>query len=344
MSLPTVTQTWTFSVNNSYTYVSVIGATGAVMFSLKNFLKTTMGYTVKGSCDGTTGAMDGVDRITSAASWGTRVSGATSPISWIVITDGAGVDWCFAFNSASDDIVRLSHSTGGNYVAAVTPSNQPTAVDECFDAASGSWVSSGASLNRVWHMWGSSDKKMWRLVVCRNSALVSYIAGEKFTPAIISPATFTLANGGGTIGAIKSFYDGGLVYVQVNTSYNSVQSSDLCRVHFNGADNNTKATIGGEFPGGSVGNLGSSSSTNFSAEKPALQGGTGELLFPATLGSSDGKLGSKIDYWFTFTNSSTTVPGIGDTYSATAGTLLRFVSFGAHIILPWDGVSTPLIA
>ena len=346
MGLPPVSQTWTYSLNNSYAYVSVIGATGALMFLAAGsggFLPSTMGYTVKGSSNGTTGAMDGTNRITSASTWGTRANSSASPVSWIVLTDGAGVDWCFAFNSASDDIVRLSHSPGGNYVAAATPTNQPTATDECFDAASGTWVNATTSANRVFQLFGSSDKKMFRFATYRSSALASWIKGEKFTSALVSPATLSLAVGGGTVGAVKSYYNATTFTTAVTVVYSATAVGDLCRVHANGADGNAQATLGGEVPGGAVGNL-SGTFGGFSAEAPALQGGSGELLFQAQMGSktagADGKLGTVFDQWYALTNSNT-VPVLGDTF----GSLQFFaVSTGGGIIVPWDGATSPQVA
>lgn len=340
MGLPTVTQTWTISPNNRYVFVSVLGAMGALMYSWTQFLITTMGWTCKGSCDGTTGAMDGVNRITAANKWATRNNGAAGAMSWIVLTDGAGVNWCYSFNSASDDIVRLAHSTGGNYVAAGTPAQQPTATDECFDAASGTWVNATASLDRVWHMWGNSDKKMARLAVIRSNALVAAIVTEKFTSALQSPASFSLATGGGTAGAVHGFYNlvvAGNAGLPCNSSGYSASNGLLARVHAGGADINFKGGVAGEsFVACWMNNTGGN---YFPAEKPALQGGVGELLFPANYGGvlsgADGKLGNPIDWWYAWTTSSA-VPALGDNFGA-----LQFLVLGHMFIWPWDGVTLP---
>jgi hypothetical protein len=327
---------------------------GDLIFSLKSFLKTTMGYTVKGSCDGTTGAMDGVDRITSATAWATRNNGAAGAMSWIVLTDGAGVNWCFSFNSSSDAIVRLAHSTGGNYVAAGTPNQQPTASDECFDAATSEWVNSNNSSrpwDTVWHMWSTSDKKMWRVVTATgasvavtNYSFCAYIAGEKFTSSLIAPASFTLGTGGGTVGAIKSYYQGGnggggrvfSLSTTFNTTYVSTSVSDLCRVRAGGADANALATIGGEQPGGAVGAV-NSVSASWIANKPALQGGVGYVIFPTTMAarnaSADGKLGVKIDHWSTIVGS-VLLPGFLESFGDK-----QFWTIAPGIILPGDGVT-----
>jgi hypothetical protein len=333
MGMPTVTQTWTISANNRYTFVSVLGAMGNFVLQLKNFLKTTMGYTVKGSSDGTTAAMDGTDRWSTAANAQTRNNGAAGAMSWFVLTDGAGVDWCLSFNSASDDIYRLAHSTGGNYVAAGTATQQPTATDECFDAASGTWVNATASADRLFDFWGSSDKKMWRACVLRSSAIVSVHAGEKFISSLVSPATLSLATGGGTAGAIKTYLSAvgqaNCISWSANGVYAATSRAELSRVHTD-SDRNVLGYMSGEAMAGTGNNT-------FAAETPTLQGSTGELVYPVSIWSRtanvDGKLGTKYDWWFAITNS-TTVPALADTFSSSA-----YIVLGSGAILPWDGSS-----
>jgi len=339
MSLPTVTQTWTYSFNNRYVFPSggtLTTTMGALMFSLVGvggFLPSTMGYTVKGSSNGTTAGMDNTNRITSASAWGTNANSSSSPISWIVLTDGAGVDWLFAYDSASADIVRLSHSQGGNYVAASTPTNLPTATDECFDAASGTWIGATASADRVWHMWGSSDKKMFRFATCRQGVMTSLIVGEKFTSAIVAPATFSLAIGSGTVAAIKGYMDPSTINTWMG-AYSATADGALCRVHAGGLDSNCKTIYGGESFNGWA--------TYFNAERPALQGGLGDLIFPvqyySSVANTDGKLGSAVDLWYVLTNLGS-VPALTDVFGS-----LQFVSLaGGGPLLPIDG-STILVA
>jgi hypothetical protein len=340
MSLPTVTQTWTYSFNNRYVYTgssTLITTMGALLFSwvgVGGFLTTTMGYTVKGSCDGTTGAMDGVNRITAANKWATRATIAGAAQSWIVLTDGAGIDWLFTYQSVADDVSRLSHSQGGVYIAAGTPAQQPTATDECFDTQSGSWINGNISADRVWHFWGSSDKKMFRMAIYRTGVLASFIKGEKFTGALVAPATFTLAVGGGTVAALKSFYSGSSVSSNNMVGYVANAAGDVCRLHTS-VDANCKAGNGGELIGGMAG-----LSALMNNERPLLQGGVGILLFPTQTGSiqasTDGKLGSLFDQWYSISNSATT-PAVGDVFGN-----LQFYTVTPGIILPLDGVTTPL--
>jgi hypothetical protein len=346
MGLPALTKSWLTSVNSRYSFVSVLGATGDLLFKWvgsTGFLTSTVGYTCKGSSDGTTAAMDGVNRITAANKWATRNNGAAGPMSWIVLTDGAGVDWCFSFNSASDDIVRLSHSTGGNFVAAGTATQQPTATDECFDIASGSWVNATASLDRLWNFWASTDKKQFRMVAMRSSAQVSIIRGEEFTSSLIAPATLTLTTGGGSKAAVKGYYSSAAnaYNTQINVSYSASASAELARVHSGGGDINSLGSMGHEVTGAGVGARGGTA-TQYAAEKPALQGGNGELLFPAVLGSltanADGKLGSLIDHWVAVTNAAG-VPALIDTFGS-----LQFIAIGAGFVWPWDGATNPVSA
>ncbi len=340
MGYPTIVKTWTMSFNNRYTFATVIGAMQAFAFSLKEFLKTTMGYTVKGSSNGTTAAMDGTDRWITAANVTPRANSSSSAIAWFVLTDGQGVDWCLAFNSASDDIFRLSHSSGGNYVAAGTATFQPTATDECFDAASTTWVNATASADRVWHMWGSSDKKIWRAGVYRSGVLASYLAGQQFTSTILNPCTLTVQTGGGTAAVVKSFYNGTSRTAMLNATYAAATNGDLFRYYAAG-DTNVKITFGGEMVGDNIAYCGTEGAGT--RDLPRLQGASSSPMYPAQLGGItvgfDGKAGTMFDHWYTI-SSSATVPAIMDTYGTKQ---FLVVTPGGAVILPHDG-STVVVA
>ena len=316
MGLPTVTQTWTTAFNNRYVFQTLAGSMSAYMFGLKSFLKTTMGYTVKGSCNGSTGAMDGVDRWASAADASTRFNGASGSQSWFVLTDGAGVDWLLAYNSDIADWYHIGNSSGGVYAAAGTATFQPTATDENFNIRSNGTIVGTDGEDLVWHLWGSADKKIWRAVLCKSQTFMSYIAGEKLTSALISPATFT-TSGGGTVGALNRYekgadVNGGIVY-GFESYWNSVYSmasagGAVCHVHSGGSDTQFKGSRGGAGIGGGLGAC--QSAAGFLVENyPALQGSDGYLIFPATMGSNglgfDGKLGNVIDEWFPLENVNT---------------------------------------
>ncbi len=334
MGLPTVTQTWTVSANNRYTFTTVLGAMQNYALSLKNFLKTTMGYTVKGSCTAGTGAMDGVDRWSVSTDVTPRATVAAASQAWFVLTDGNGVDFLMAFQGNSDDQFRFSFSPSGVYVAAGTANNQPTATDECLMVASTTIVNSTASLDRVWHMWGSADKKMFRASLFRSSTCISFIGVEKVTSSVLAPATFSPAVWGYCWQTMQlGFFTGSLMSAPGGAASGQC---GVAKVHTN-QDVFLQLGGGGEM----FGNVGGAAGNFFNVEKPELQGSQGELLIPLTVCSNtaagQGKLGNRIDWWAAVTNSNA-VPANGDTFGT-----LQFMSIGQSV-LPWDGVTTPVVS
>src|SRR5512138_2278396 len=101
MALPTLTKTWIISPNNRLTAGSLAGMTGAVLYATKEFLKAH-GYTIKGTSDGVSAAMDGVDRWTDASKASIRNVSITGAMSWVCITNGDGVDVVLAFWANTD--------------------------------------------------------------------------------------------------------------------------------------------------------------------------------------------------------------------------------------------------
>lgn len=90
MTLPALQKSWLFSTNNRISFVSLNDTMARLLFGIKNFLVGTVGYTVKYSCDGTTGptsANDHTDRWLSFSSCTTRGAAAGNPQSFIVLTD-----------------------------------------------------------------------------------------------------------------------------------------------------------------------------------------------------------------------------------------------------------------
>jgi hypothetical protein len=195
VAYPTKQKTWTYSLNNSITYSSLIQVCGGVLLGLKNFLKAN-GFTVKGSCDGTTGAMDAVDRWTTVANVETRSSTETSAAcSWIVLTDANGVDHLFAQIGASDDCIRLAYDAAGGYTAAGTATHCPVTsnIESKTMVSSISFVSTDTTNNRVWWGWVDSTHKSWRLAIycagaCVNICGVDVIGNACVSPASLSPS------------------------------------------------------------------------------------------------------------------------------------------------------------
>lgn len=329
---PTISASWTIVPNVRFTSSAtstVIAVMQAYVFSIKTFLKTTMGYTVKGSCSVGTGAMDGVDRWTSAADVTPRNNGAGGSQAWVVLTNGDGMDICLSYNSPSDDIFRIATSPGGVYVAAGTPNQQPTAIDEVFDATTTTWVNATASLDRVWHHWGTFDKKMWRTAVFRDGVFQSAVGVERFVSSIQAPAVmvgppaykfFTSIPGYGTNSALSVY---------------SASAGGNARVH--ASDRDLTINLGG----GAEMYFSNASTTTFGSttDKPPLQGGASSIMNPVCLASStaggEGKLGNRIDWWYVLT---TGLAVAGDMIGAS-----RFIMIGETMVWPWDGTSLPQV-
>lgn len=329
---PTVAATWTIVPNVRLTYgasSTVQGVMQAYAFSIKGFLKTTMGYTLKGSCSAGTGAMDGVDRWTTAADVTPRNSGAGGSQAWVVLTDGNGVDICLSYNSSANDIFRMAISPGGLYVVAGTPNQQPTAIDEVFDVATTSWVNATPSLDRVWHHWATPDKKMWRTAIFRDGVFVSAVGAERFVSAVQAPAAMV----GPPV--YKFFYT--IVSYGANNPtivYNS-SSGGNARVH--ATDQDQTVNLGG----GAETYLGGTTSSTFGSvtDSPPLQGGSASVMNSVCLATStsgaEGKLGNRIDWWYVLTAN---LAVVGDMLGAS-----RFLMLGETMVLPWDGASAPQV-
>lgn len=199
MSLPSLTKTWLFSNNNTTgTFVSLNDTMAQVLFSIKNFLVATVGWTVKYTCDGTTGptsSSDHTDRIASKANCTTRGAAVTNANSFFVLTDGNGVDFCCSYVGATDDICRISYSASGVYTPAGTSNQTPTATDEVLIVNATSLINNTASLNRIWHMQASSDLKLFRFWLYRNSVGIIHFKTEQVTSVVtamgFSPAYMT---------------------------------------------------------------------------------------------------------------------------------------------------------
>lgn len=331
MSLPAVTQTWSFSsvAQRITPYASLNDTMAQLIYGLKTKF-VAAGYTLKYTCDGTTGpssSSDHTDRLASKANCTTRFSGAGGAQSFFVVTDGNGVDILVTYDGASDDIALIAMSPGGLYVPAGTANQKPTATDECVVTTGQTIIQAGTSADRVWHMWTTSDKKMWRLQVWRQG--VGVILGvEKLTSQAGSPATFSPATWGffyTSANAVFGNSSGG-----VNNSYN-VAGGGIARVH-------TSVDVNA-LMGGAVETYLGTRDAPWGVEKPEAQGnGSGELLVPIGCASSttnaQGKWGTRIDWYGAWTNSAG-VPATGDTFGS-----LAWVAAGGAIIWPWDGATS----
>lgn len=328
MALPSLTKSWTFSVNQRITFVSLNDAMATFLYGMKNFLVATMGYTVKYTCDGTTGptnASDHTDRWASKANATTRGANVTTANSFAVLTDGNGVDICFSYVGASDDIARISFSAGGLYTPAGTTNQTPTATDESILATGITIVNSSASLDRVFHMQASTDKKIFRVWIYRSNTLIqsfyfeqvnSVVSAMSFSPSFCGVQTSFSTPTAGSVGANVGHVLGG------EMSNAGILHTGIARINAT----NVNLSGGGEEYRSAAG------SDAFATSSPELQAASPivPVVFASNAGTLRGKVGNRIDAWFPYTN------GIaqGDSFGS-----LQFAFLGTGM-WPWDGTNT----
>lgn len=320
MPMPALVKSWLYSVNNRISYVSVNQVVGGLLYTAFSAgLITAGGFTCVGSSSGVTatGNLSGSNAWTSAAVPVVRGAGTGNLQSWIVIRDGNGWDWLITYQGAADNNIKMSVSPGQLWVLNGTNvAFQPTATDEIIVATNTlDYASATASLDRISHTQWSTDKKIWRSWVCRNSLTVSMLAGElvtstvngTFSPPVVGVATTAASQGssGGVLGA------GG------------VNTGGFTRI------NSILVTCGGS--GESF--LGQVSAAAFAVEQPELQATSLVVTvgFASATASARGKVGDRIDAWASYQN---TADQTTDVYDSS-----MYTGFGGMGVFPWNGTA-----
>ena len=318
MADPVVQKTWTITANNQIVFVSLNQVQGTYLKGIADFLIAN-GYTVKGSSDGVTGAMDGVNRWTTVALASIRGATVTTANSWIVLTDGNGSNICLSYVGATDDIARFSFSGSGVYVAAGTPTFTPTATDEVV-VLSTTTIGSTASGDRFWFGWVDTTSKLCRFLVMRSAVMQGSAWGVELATSRVT-VTWSPPVVGWSCVAGNFLYQYGIGWLDV-------------------------ALVGGAFlrGGGATAMRGGNkiwSVGSFMTWTDVItenQGSVGyQIAGPLSLGNNSalrsGPLCTLYDLW------GTARTGVaGDTWNAK-----KFATFSAArgILFPWDGTTTP---
>ena len=325
--MPAAQLAWSFLPNQRISFVSLNDTMARFLFGLKNWLVATIGYTVKYTCDGTTGpssSSDHTDRWASFANCTTRGANAASAQSFCVLTDGNGADFLLAYQGASDDVALVAMSSGALFVPAGTANQQPTATDIFTILQTTSIVSATASADRVWHAMATTDRTIFRVFIFRAGALLYSFGLEKVQSAVLaipwSPPVAIWAT---------------------NNIDPTTPSGNGHPLGPSVIDNGVGVRISGTNiftpGGGEVYNNGSAGSHAFSSTLlPPLQGMAYPV--PVCIGSFQanlsGKVGSRYDCWYMYTNTLVQGDVFGD---------LKNISFGCAVY-PWDGVTTPVLS
>ena len=326
-AMPAITKTYTHVTNQRITYVSIIDAASKLLFNIFSAqLVTAGGFTCVGSSTGVTatGAIDGVNRWASAANCGVRGANTTAIQSWLIFRCGNGWDWLVTFQGSADNNVKLSVSPGQLWtINGTNAAFQPTAADEIPVASNAfNFADSNASLDRLWNVSWSSDKKIWRTWVLRNSGMTSFLAGEEITStvtAISGPTVIGVASTANGFGGVGHNGTGGC------TGGGAINNGAATRF----------ATTNVVLSGSSEAFAGSSGPAVFGIEKPELHAASPVLpvgVCNITTASFKGKVGNRIDVWAGFTNAITDQSG--DVYAGAT-----YTGFGCVGVFPFDGSS-----
>ncbi len=365
MASPFLTRTWTVTPNIRQAYVSLADTVGYVLYQNKAAL-VAAGWTVKWTCDGTTGpASDGdnTDRWLSKTDADNRGANASAAQSFAVLQNSDGVQVLLAFQGAADHNARLSFSPSGSFARAGTVTFQPTATDEIvFHAPGDSLVNSGTSGDRVMTIMTSSDTRAWRFVLFRASAILAYCGVERVSNLCANNIFGTTGSnnipyvGFRFLTGTRGTSLGGPVDAWPNVAVGATGALGFAARIFTGGALRAVRLMGtnyvvGHLVGNAVTTFGRG---QFASTAPALQGGAVSPLLPMYLwgeaaANLDGLAGTLVDWWQMVTSSATVpavsdfVPGYdpGDNPVSPVRTNW-LVALGPGIVIPWRNAAASL--
>lgn len=356
MPAPILTKTWTIYPNLRRGFTSLADAMGWSFYENKTKLLAA-GWTIKFTCDGTTGPSspaDTTDRWTSIATAMTRGASAAAAQSFAVLQNSDGLQIMFAFQGATDDIGRISYSPGGLFILAAPSTNQPTATDEVVTSTGNSLVNATTSQDRVMTIWTTSDTKHWSCLLARDGSIQAVIGVEQvisycgvnvfdvpyvgYRHTLFAKVVNPTATSPSPCGAILNVAVGAATYRGTHARVFTNSASRIVRVgagfvNITGVADTFTRTFNDPF---------------FSSNYPALQGSRAAALYPITWSGEksanlDGILGSPVDWWLCHTAqtgvpfATNMLPGfdVGDNPNTDPVRSNWFVAIGAEMVRPW---------
>lgn len=369
MALPTSFRTWIVAPNVRIPAGPVSplaanqGITGSMqnyLYAVKQLLITTGSYTLKGTGANGTGAMDAVDRWSSAAA---IVAGTADPksaggnsvffptasigdMAWACVTDKAGADMLIQWWGVKADSIRVSYSPGGLFVTSsyhVSGGVCPTGSDEVHFYSvpnmASSWaigynanntIQQGFS-DRILDAWFASDGKSCRFATFG----LGGAAGNRWGLEQVYMTTGP--------GAVVWSGSWGFAVAENNTIGNLFSTYNNAGSNIAGGQ--ASMTVGGTFKQVQLVHgteMYNSTPVPWTNIKVDAQGGAGYPIGTVGIGGltagTTGKFANLIDQWFIQgTNANIAMPGnlLGNK---------QFIMVGIEgWFWPWDGVTTPLL-
>jgi len=211
-------------------------------------------------------------------------------------------------------------STGGLYTPAGTATNTPTATDEVVILSATTLVNATASQDRIWFCASTSDKKMFRAGIARQGSWAANFLGVELLTSRV------------TISYSPTVWAFGLLASNWQNWIGSSTTQATARI------NGVTVTVIGMVEGRSMFNTVAGLWQN---TRTGCQGGTGYPIRPVAIGSTttntEGPIGSLIDMWTgRFVNS--TAMADGEVYGNN-----QFIITSTGMMIPWDGVTTPMM-
>jgi hypothetical protein len=326
-----------------------------------------VGWTVKFTCDGTTGPTSGsdtTDRWTTQANAQTRSADGVHAQSYAVLQNADGVQVLLDFQGASDDIGRIAYSPGGVYTLATPSTNQPTATDEVVVSNGNSLVNSGTAGDRVMTIWCSNDTKQWSHFIARIGVAIHTIGVERVNSlcgsGVFVPqpyvgyrhTTFNRVNNptgaSGPTGAVITTAVGAAGFIGTAARVFTSATSRIVRLG-GGFVNLTHLADGFTRTFNNVQDA-------LNSDTPGLQASRGSPLAPIywcgeKAANLDGFLGSPIDWWSAYTAASDIRPGLGtfmpgyepgDNPLTDPERTNWLICLGSAVVRPWRNAATVL--
>jgi len=334
VTLPVASKVWTFSLNNRITYVSLNDLSASYLFGIKTFLVAN-GYTLKGSCNGAVGAMDGVDRWLTKANCTTRGATAATAQSWCALTDKSGFDILLTYLGATDDVWSYQASPSGVMVAAGTPAQQPTATDAITLLSGITVVGTATTGDRIWNGWVDSTSKLCRFVIMRAGLAISMFGAELMVPAVVAPCVLPVPTAGWALALSASS-------LVVGNYWQAPPANRLAATRVTVSGTPVLVTLG------STGEFGSIGPTVWQYTAPVTaeaQGSTGPIILPmgwntATAGAR-GKIGNQIDRYYSYDVQADGTLTVDKKWIFWTGSA-TVVQGG--VLFPWDGATAPVLS